>query len=214
MDLTSLKSHAMSLFASFASSLGHVDKFASTDVPGKDVDVLSGAYTLYGGATHETESSFLDDDPQVCVNECLRTPWCHGFVTYGERCWYRGGLVTREGLFGTPTALLASQVPASDDYTLYVLYRTEASASMQDIMIASGAAALVLVLLLCICCCCCCRRKPAPPKVPFPVSKRASFGREVQTAMPKPSVPKPSTARAALLKKKYSFAKETGTAMV
>ena len=166
----------------FASSLARLEVFDSTDAPGKDIDVLDSPDVVQ-----------FEGVPQPCIDVCLHTPWCHGFVTVGDRCWFRGGLFTRDSLYGSASALAASKLPASADYTLYVLHRTDTTRAI----LAAGVGALIFTLLVgAIIHCCCCRAKKKVALVPTSPAKKEPT---------RPNVPKPSAARARELKKKMSF---------
>ena len=90
-----------------------VATFASSDVPGDNLHV-----GLAAESTHVFEGAY----PTPCIEECIATPSCHGFVVTGQNCWFRGAFQA-----DSPESLAASRVPAGDEYTLYVLYDDTAS---------------------------------------------------------------------------------------
>ena len=99
--------------------------YASSDVPGDNLQVET-----YGGLAAEQTHVFEGSYPTPCIEECVATPTCHGFVVTGQNCWFRGA-------FFTPENIAASRVPAGDEHTLYVLYDDTAS-SIGLVVLACG----------------------------------------------------------------------------
>lgn len=100
----------LSLLTSMLSygSAYYIQSFPGFDIPGRDLVVSS-----FGGA--EQQHQFVGFDPQACIDECVATASCHGVVTVGEKCWFRGGWLG-------PRGLDMSRVPASSEYTVHIIY--------------------------------------------------------------------------------------------
>ena len=131
-----------SLLSTLVRHLLTVDTFEGYNVEGFDLGVRT------KDGDFETAHRFHGARAHACVNECLFTPYCHGFVTWGDQCWFRGGAAGSAGASGE--LLAANRVPA-EGYTLYVLYPTA-------FMWAAGALAIVCALVALTCCCVMVRR--------------------------------------------------------
>jgi len=81
--------------------------------PGYDVD--PGAdFLVHNGQKAERNHGYIGDEPTVCIGECFRDAQCHGFVTFGKRCYFRGAAAEN------PAQLIANRIEAASS-DLYVL---------------------------------------------------------------------------------------------
>ena len=68
--------------------------FEGYDVPGPDMVVHTGDVDPAAEGVQDVVEQIhtFEGYPQSCVDECNANLNCHGFVTVGNNCFYRGGL--------------------------------------------------------------------------------------------------------------------------
>ena len=87
-----------------------------------------------------TKESFRTNRPLgTCKSNCFADANCHGFVVYGQFCYFRGGL--KQG----PDVLFKDRVPRAD-MTLYIMYGPHPNDPI--FMISCGAFLLLVVALI------------------------------------------------------------------